>query len=237
MVRSNETINTPHIPVITIDGPSGTGKGTISHRLAQHLGWHYLDSGAIYRVLAWVVEAHHVDVNDVNKLVALSRSLRLAFEIDDYLNSRTFLDDQDISAYIRTEICGQNASRIAVIPEVRAALLERQRAFAVSPGLVTDGRDMGTVVFPDADLKLFLFASVEERANRRYLQLQNKQNNDNLAQVVDQLVERDARDSKRAHAPLMPAENAIQIDTTSLSVDQVFAKVLDLVIQRGLGQH
>ncbi len=223
-----------HVPVVTIDGPSGTGKGTICHQVAHYLGWHYLDSGAIYRVLAWVAETKRVDLNDARALAALAHDLRLSFGIDEDMNSRAYIEEKDISEFIRTEICGQNASKIAVIPEVRAALLEKQRAFAVSPGLVTDGRDMGTVVFPNADLKIFLYASVEERARRRFLQLQKKQNNDTIAQVIDQLAERDARDSSRLHAPLISADNAIQIDTTSLSIEQVFAKVVDLAIERGL---
>ena len=224
-----KTINKPHVPVITIDGPSGTGKGTISHQLAHRLEWHYLDSGALYRVLAWVAVENQVDLNDVKALVELALNLNLSFEVDEQCASRTYLDGQDISALIRLEICGQNASKIAVIPEIRTALLERQRAFAVLPGLVTDGRDMGTVVFPDADLKLFLYASVEERANRRFLQLKKKQNDDNLAQVIDQLAERDARDSERAHSPLKPADDAIQVDTTQLSIQQVFDEVFNLV--------
>ena len=223
-----------HVPVVTIDGPSGTGKGTICHKVAHYLGWHYLDSGAIYRVLAWVAETQGVDLNDATALTVLAHDLRLSFGIDEDMNSRAYIDEKDISDFIRTETCGQNASKIAVIPEVRAALLEKQRAFAVSPGLVTDGRDMGTVVFPNADLKIYLYASVEERARRRFLQLQKKENSDNIAQVIDQLTERDARDSSRIHAPLISAENAIQIDTTSLSVEQVFAKVVDLAIEKGL---
>ena len=223
------TIYQHHVPVITIDGPSGTGKGTISHQLAHHLGWHYLDSGALYRVLAWAAVQARTDFDDVSALVKLALNLNLSFEVDNHCYSRTYFNDQDISALIRSEVCGQNASKIAVIQDVRDALLERQRAFAVEPGLVTDGRDMGTVVFPLADLKLFLYASVEERANRRFLQLKKKQNDDNLAQVIAQLVERDARDSDRAHSPLKPAENAVQIDTTRLSVEQVFDEVLDLV--------
>lgn len=222
-------LNNQHIPIITIDGPSGTGKGTICHKLAHHLGWHYLDSGTLYRVLAWSVLNNGLDFNDVNALVALALKLSLTFDVDAGLESHTYSDGQDITDVIRTETCSQNASKIAAIPEVRVALLARQRAFVEAPGLVTDGRDMGTVVFPSADLKIFLYASVEERARRRFLQLSNKENNATLAQVIEQLAERDARDTQRACAPLKPAENAIQIDTTGLSVEQVFEKVLSFV--------
>ena len=223
-----------HVPVITIDGPSGTGKGTICHQVAHHLGWHYLDSGAIYRVLAWVAETNQVDSNNESALTTLASELRLSFGIDEKMKSRAYIDSQDISEFIRTETCGQNASKIAVMPGVRQALLEKQRAFAVLPGLVTDGRDMGTVVFPNADLKIFLYASVEERARRRFLQLQSHQNSDTIAQVIDQLAERDARDQSRLHAPLISAVNAVQIDTTHLSIEQVFAKVVDLAVEKGL---
>lgn len=223
-----------HVPVVTIDGPSGTGKGTICHQVAHHFGWHYLDSGAIYRVLAWVVESQHIEFNDTTAITALARDLQLSFGIDEHMNSRAYINDLDITDFIRTEACGQNASKIAVIPEVRAALLEKQRAFAVLPGLVTDGRDMGTVVFPQADLKIYLYASVEERARRRFLQLQKSQNSDTIAQVIDQLAERDARDSNRLHAPLVSAENAVQIDTTHLSIEQVLAKVIELMTEKGI---
>jgi cytidylate kinase len=225
--------NILNTPIITIDGPSGTGKGTISQKLAQSLGWHYLDSGAIYRVFAFAAVAEQINFSDIEALIRLAQSLRLSFEVDANLNSRIFLNQKDITHGIRTEICGQNASKLAAIPDVRLALLERQRAFAVSPGLVTDGRDMGTVVFPQADLKFFLYASVEERAKRRHLQLQNQQHCDTLAQVVSQLEERDARDSQRSHSPLVAAEDAVQIDTTDLSIEEVFNKVLDVVMKRG----
>lgn len=217
------------VAVITLDGPSGTGKGTISQKLARHLGWHYLDSGAIYRVLAYVAATKKVNFNDIEALVFLAHHLNLRFEVDEDLNTRIFSDGNNITSLIRTEESGQNASKIAMIPEVRGALLARQRAFAAQPGLVTDGRDMGTVVFPEAKLKIYLYATPEARANRRLLQLNKKQNDDNLAQVIDQLAERDTRDSQRACAPLMPAKDAIQVDTTRLSIDQVFAKVLELV--------
>lgn len=219
-------------PVITIDGPSGTGKGTICHMLARHLGWHFLDSGALYRVLAFAAVKHAIDFNDVDKLVTLAHHLDLRFEVDLAQNSVVLLDKQDISSEIRAEQCGQNASKIAVVPEIRQALLARQRAFATAPGLVTDGRDMGTVVFPQAPLKIYLYASTEERAARRFLQLKESGNNASLAQVVDELAKRDARDTARACSPLRPADDAIQIDTTGLTIVQVFDNVLQLVNKR-----
>lgn len=212
-------------PVITLDGPSGTGKGTLCHMLAEHLGWHFLDSGAIYRVLAFAVRKHTLDVSDVEKIVALAHMLDLRFVV----GGLVLLDEEDISDAIRTERCGQEASKIAIIPEVRAALLARQRAFATAPGLVTDGRDMGTVVFPDAFLKIYLYASAEERARRRYLQLKDSGNDARLSQVVEELAKRDTRDTSREHAPLKPAPDAVQIDTTGLTIVQVFNKVLQLV--------
>ena len=221
-----------NVPVITIDGPSGTGKGTICHMLAEHLGWHFLDSGALYRVLAYAAVQHSIGLSDVDKLVSLALALNLRFEMDSAQQSLVMLDEQNITHAIRTEECGQKASTIAVIPEVRMALLARQRAFAIAPGLVTDGRDMGTVVFPNAILKIYLYASTEERASRRFLQLKQNGNDASLAQVVDELVKRDARDTERAHSPLKPAEDAEQIDTTGLTVVQVFNNVLQLVNTR-----
>lgn len=213
------------IPVITLDGPSGTGKGTLCHMLAEHLGWHFLDSGAIYRVLAYAARKKGVDFGDVKNLVALAHTLNLRF----VLGGLVLLDEEDISDAIRTERCGQEASQIAVIPEVRDALLARQRAFATLPGLVTDGRDMGTVVFPDAILKIYLYASAEERAKRRYLQLKDSGNGASLAEVVDELAKRDTRDTERTHAPLKPALDSVQIDTTGLTIVQVFESVLYFV--------
>ena len=220
------------VPVITIDGPSGTGKGTLCHMLAAHLGWHFLDSGALYRVLAYAATKQSIDFMDVAKLRSLAYSLNLRFAVDPVENSVVLLDEENICHEIRTEHCGQNASKIAVIPEVREALLARQRAFANPPGLVTDGRDMGTVVFPHALLKIYLYASTEERATRRFLQLKESGNDASLAQVVDELVKRDARDTARHHSPLLPAEDAVQIDTTGLTIVQVFANVLQLVNKR-----
>ena len=215
--------------VITLDGPSGTGKGTICHMLAEHLGWHFLDSGALYRVLAYAANKHNIKFDNVAALVKCAHSLQLRFAVDEQKNSQIFLDNEEIHSQLRSEQCGQDASTIAVIPEVRAALLERQRAFAQAPGLVTDGRDMGTVVFPDADLKIYLDASAEERAMRRYLQLKDKGNDVSLAQVLDELTKRDTRDTARACAPLKAAADAILIDTTKLSIVQSFDNVLNLV--------
>ncbi|HHU0111412.1 TPA: (d)CMP kinase [Legionella pneumophila] len=226
MVFNNE------VPVITLDGPSGTGKGTICHLVAKRLHWNMLDSGAIYRVLAYAARKNSIEPNDIKKLTALARSLNLRFESSADNESKVILDDENVSPQIRSEQCGQDASQIAVIPEVRAALLERQRNFAQFPGLVTDGRDMGTVVFPNAVLKVYLYASAEERANRRYLQLKDNGINVSLAQVVEELAKRDARDTARTHAPLKPAEDAVLIDTTGLTIVQVFNIVLKLIDER-----
>jgi cytidylate kinase len=218
-----------NVPVITLDGPSGTGKGTLCHLLAKHLQWNMLDSGAIYRVLAYAAKQKEIAFHHIAQLTELARVLDLRFESSDTNESKVILNNKDISKEIRSEQCGQDASKIAIIPEVRSALLQRQRDFAQYPGLVTDGRDMGTVVFPNAILKIFLYANEEERANRRYLQLKEKEINVSLAQVVEELVKRDTRDTARTHAPLKPAEDAIQIDTTGLTIVQVFNNVIDLL--------
>lgn len=220
------------VPVITIDGPSGTGKGTICYKLAYHLNWHVLDSGSLYRVLAYAARKKEINFNEIDKLVALAHSLNLRFETDPHLQSHVMLDGENVFEELRTEQCGQDASKIAVEPKIREALLARQRAFAALPGLVTDGRDMGTVIFPDAILKIFLFASAEERASRRYFQLKEKGIDVSLAVVVDELAKRDARDSARSHAPLRPAEDSVLIDTTGLTIVQVFNNVLELTNER-----
>jgi CMP/dCMP kinase len=210
------------IPVITLDGPSGTGKGTLCHLLADHLGWHFLDSGVLYRVLAYGARKQGIALNDVFQLSVLAEALQLRF----VSGGIVMLEDEEVTDAIRSELCGQDASIIAALSEVRAALLARQRAFAVLPGLVTDGRDMGTVVFPDAQLKIYLYAHADERAKRRYLQLKEKGIDVSLAQVVDELTQRDARDTAREHAPLKPADDAVLIDTTGLTVVQVFQNIL-----------
>lgn len=220
------------VPIITLDGPSGTGKGTLCHLLAKHLKWHMLDSGAIYRVLAYAARKNNINFEEVNQLVSLALSLKLRFKSSDNNETKVILDDQNVTLAIRSEQCGQDASKIAVISEVRAALLERQRSFAQFPGLVTDGRDMGTIVFPNALLKIFLYANEEERAHRRYLQLKESLINVSLAQVVEELAKRDSRDTARTHAPLKAADDAIKIDTTKLSIVQVFNNVLELIDDR-----
>lgn len=217
------------IPVITLDGPSGTGKGTLCHKLAKYLNWHVLDSGCLYRVLAFAVKKNAIDFQNITAIVALAHALNVRFETDQDCNSTVFLDNENVFESIRSEECGQNASKIASIAEIRAALLARQRAFARKPGLVTDGRDMGTVVFPNAILKIYLDASSEERAKRRYFQLKDKGIDVSLDQVIDELVERDTRDTARLHAPLKPADDAIHIDTTGLTIVQVFNNVIDLL--------
>lgn len=224
--------NKYQIPIITLDGPSGTGKGTICHLLAKHLGWNVLDSGAIYRVLAHAAMQRQILPEQTDRLVELARNLPLRFVFAADGKQRVLLDDEDVTEAIRTELCGQTASRIAAIPEIRTALLARQRAFATAPGLVTDGRDMGTVVFPDASIKIYLDASAEERAKRRFLQLKNSGSCVSLAQVIDELNQRDARDQARSHAPLRPAADAVTIDTTGLDIVQVMQTVLKLIGER-----
>ncbi|MES9851316.1 MAG: (d)CMP kinase [Candidatus Thiodiazotropha sp. L084R] len=212
------------IPVITIDGPSGSGKGTLAQRVADALGLRLLDSGAIYRVLGLAVERAAISIEDVAKVVEIARNLQLSFK-----KGRVWLENEDVSDAIRTETAGNAASKVAAIPEVRQALLDWQRDYAKSPGLVADGRDMGTVVFPDAEVKIFLTASVEERALRRYKQLKEKGLSVNLADLTDEIKERDERDSGRAVAPLKAAEAAWQMDSTELTADQVYFEVMQQV--------
>ncbi len=210
-------------PVITIDGPSGTGKGTIAGLLAQRLGWHLLDSGALYRTLALAARQHGVDLGDGDELGCLAAKIRVQLQ-----GEQVRLDGEDVSMLIRTAEAGVDASRVAVHPEVRQALLGWQRDAAVAPGLVADGRDMGSMVFPKALLKVYLDASPEERARRRYKQLKDKGMDANLGDLVKELRLRDERDRDRAASPLQIPPDAIVVDSTRLSIDQVFAKVLDL---------
>jgi cytidylate kinase len=214
-------------PIITIDGPSGSGKGTISQRVAEKLNWHFLDSGAVYRMLALAVIQEKVAATDESAIVDLAHSLDARFLVNPVdAASIILLNGIDVSREIRTELCGEMASKIASLASVRQALLARQRAFAKMPGLVADGRDMGTVVFPQAVMKIFLDATPEERANRRYKQLKKRGIDANLAQILTDLKARDERDRNRLVAPLRPAIDAILIDTTCLSIDEVKVQVL-----------
>ncbi|MEE9452113.1 MAG: (d)CMP kinase [Gammaproteobacteria bacterium] len=224
-------------PVVTIDGPSGTGKGTVCQLLAKELGWHLLDSGALYRVLAYAAKQHDVDFNNSEALEVLAAHLDVQFKMATNEGGVSIiLEGEDITDAIRSEECANNASIIAVIAGVRNALLDRQRAFCEAPGLVTDGRDMGTVVFPHALVKIYLQASREARAHRRCNQLRGKGINVNLAGVLEELDKRDERDSARAIAPLRPAEDAIIVDTTNMSIQQVFEHTLTEIQSRLLKQ-
>lgn len=214
-----------NVPVITIDGPGGTGKGTICHMLAHKLGWHCLDSGAIYRVFAYAAMQQNLGLDARDKLIELARQLPLSFDTDASHGHQVLLNRENVTKSIRTEYCGQMASTFAAIPELREALLQRQRDFAVAPGLVTDGRDMGTVVFPDAGLKIYLTASTNERAQRRFLQLQAQGVDLSIETVMAELKKRDERDCQREVAPLKPAVDAIEIDTSNKSVMEVFELV------------
>ncbi len=224
-------IDTINFPVVTVDGPGGAGKGTLCMLLATHLGWHLLDSGAIYRVLAVAAKKRGIALDNVNELSELASNLDVSFPIekDQVL---IVLDGINVTDEIRTEATGNLASQVAAYPDVRAALLQRQQHFAQKPGLIADGRDMGTVVFPAAPVKIFLDAIAEERAKRRQLQLQQKGINVNFDNLLQEIQERDFRDRNRPVAPLKPADDAILIDSTSMSIDAVFNQVLQLVNKR-----
>ena len=214
--------------VITIDGPSGSGKGTVSRLLAQQLGWHILDSGAIYRVLALAAIHHNIEADDEEALIPLAAHLDVQFEIEDpSAPARIILEGEDVTNSIRNEEVGGVASQVAFLPRVREALLRRQRAFKQEPGLVADGRDMGTVVFPSAEVKIFLTASAEERANRRYKELKEKGEDVTIPRLLKAIQERDERDMNRTVAPLKPADDALVLDSTELDANQVLDKVLE----------
>lgn len=222
------------IPVLAIDGPSGSGKGTISRAVARALGWHFLDSGALYRVVGLAALRRGADLDSESAIEAVAREAAMRFferEIDD---PRVLLDGIDVTDEIRTENAAAAASRVAAYPRVRDALLDKQREMRQPPGLVADGRDMGTVVFPDAALKVFLEADVGERARRRYKQLLQKGLSANLDDLLRELAERDLRDRTRAIAPLKPASDAILLDSTSMSIEEVFAAVIAEARVRGL---
>ena len=223
------------IPVVTIDGPSGSGKGTVAALLAAKLGWKFLDSGALYRLLAFAARNHGVDLTNEEALKVLAAHLDVQFDTAESGQGMCIvLGGEDVTEAIRNEVVGAGASQVAALPAVREALLQRQKAFREAPGLVADGRDMGTVVFPDATLKIFLTASAEERARRRYLQLKAKGDDVNLASLLDEIRARDERDTQRAVAPLKPADDAIQLDSTALSIEQVLGQILSEVAKRDL---
>lgn len=217
------------VKIIAVDGPSGVGKGTLAQLLCQHTGFHFLDSGAIYRTLAYGVVEKGIELYDLPGLVALAEKLPVVFA-----DGKVLFETKDISRLIRTEEVAAIASQVAAIPEVRAALLQRQKDFAQQPGLVADGRDMGTVVFPQAQLKLFLTASAEVRAERRVNQLKNQGVTANIHQITQDIIERDERDRNRAVAPLIPADDAIVIDTSQLNIDQVLDKAKEILYKRGM---
>lgn len=216
-------------PVIAIDGPSGSGKGTVCALLAKQLGWNLLDSGALYRLLAFAAGNHGIDLTNEEALKQLAAHLDVQF-----IDKRIVLEGEEVTDAIRNEQVGAGASMVASLPAVREALLQRQRAFQEAPGLVADGRDMGTVVFPGAPLKVFLTASAEERARRRYLQLKAKGDDVNLASLLDEIRARDERDTQRTVAPLKPAADAILLDSTELSIEQVLERILREVADRDL---
>ena len=221
------------VPVITIDGPVSSGKGTVAGEVARRLGWHLLDSGSLYRLLGLHASRQGICLDDAEALVPLARTLPVRF-VEDGRELTVELDGEDVSLAIRDESVGELASRVAPHPPVRDALRQRQRDFARAPGLVADGRDMGTVVFSDSPLKIFLTASAEERARRRYNQLKEKGFGANLAALVEDIRTRDERDMNRAVAPLEAADDALVIDSTAMSVEDVVNRILDEAAQRGL---
>lgn len=222
-------------PVITIDGPSGSGKGTVAGILAKRLGWNLLDSGALYRLLAFAAGNHGVALDNEALLEKLAAHLDVQFiGATDGKPAQIILEGDDVTHAIRSETVAAGASKVAALPAVRDALLQRQRAFLEFPGLVADGRDMGTVVFPDAPLKVFLTASAEERARRRYLQLKAKGDDVSLSGLLDEIRARDERDTQRAIAPLKPAADAIQLDSTELSIEQVLERIMSEIALRDI---
>ncbi len=218
------------IPVIAVDGPSGTGKGTICSHLANWLSWHLLDSGALYRILAVAAGKYQLELNNELAIADIAASLDVVFQQPQPGEDiEVIFEGDDISQKIRTEECGNSASQIAILPQVRSALLDRQRQFQQSPGLVADGRDMGTVVFSNAPLKIYLIASAKERAKRRYKQLKQKGFDVNLPRLAAGIAERDTRDSQRTISPLKPADDAIVVDTTIMEISEVIKKIENLV--------
>lgn len=226
------------VPIIAVDGPSGSGKGTVSRAVAKALGWHFLDSGALYRLAALAAANAKLDPRDPIAHARAAASMDARFESNPDGTERVMLGGEDVTAQLRSETTGNAASRVAAIPEVRTALIERQRRFAQAPGLVADGRDMGSVIFPAAGLKIFLTASAAERARRRHKQLKDKGLDVSLPALSREIAERDERDTGRKVAPLEAAADAILLDSTGLEVDEVVARVLRLAHERfGLGRR
>jgi len=222
------------VPVLTIDGPSGSGKGTISRAVADALGWHLLDSGALYRAVGYAAGMEGLDLSDADAVTRCAETTRITFrDPKDGGETRVLVNGHDATDEIRTETCGAAASAIAAIPSVRTALFEKQRSFRRLPGLVADGRDMGTVVFPEAPFKVFLTASADERARRRYKQLKEKGLNVTLSSLLREIEARDERDANRKVAPLRPAAGALIVDTTGMPVSDVVARVLAVVHRAG----
>jgi len=214
------------LPIITIDGPSGAGKGTIARLLADKLGWPLLDSGAIYRVLALAAIHHHVELDNEEALTPLAGHLDVRFTSENAM-IKVVLEGEDVSREIRSEKIGNAASKVAAFPRVREALLRRQRAFQTPDGLIADGRDMGTIVFPNAPIKIFLTASAQERAQRRFAQLQENGFDANIQSLLSEINERDERDRNRVVAPLVPADDALVVDSTGLTIEEVLAQVVN----------
>ncbi|WP_294088130.1 (d)CMP kinase [uncultured Actinobacillus sp.] len=219
--------------IITVDGPSGAGKGTLCYALAQKLGFNFLDSGAIYRITALAATKKAIPLDNENALAEIGQNLDVQFIPQDG-EVNVILNGENVGDQIRTAEAGQNASKVAAFPKVRQALLQRQRDFASEKGLIADGRDMGTVVFPEAQIKLFLDASAEERAKRRVKQLQSKGFNANFDEILAEIKERDFRDRNRAVAPLVPAADALLLDSTNLSIDEVIQQALDYISSKGI---
>jgi len=218
------------IPVLTLDGPSGVGKGTVASIMAQALDWHLLDSGAIYRAFAITVRNQNININDIDGLLRLASELNLRFElVPNQQSLKVYLDAVEISTELRTEKTAELASRLAMIGVLRKSLMIKQQQFKRLPGLVADGRDMGTVVFPDAPYKVFLTAEVEERAKRRLKQLQESGIAGNISHTLAEVKKRDERDISRQHSPLKPAKDALVIDTTNLTINEVTTKVMALI--------
>ena len=218
------------VPVIAIDGPGGAGKGTIARAIAHRIGWHFLDSGALYRLVGHVALVARIPLDDAERLAAVARDLEVDFSTDPGDES-IYLDQRDVTATVRSEQTGVAASRVATQPRVRRALIERQRAFRVPPGLVADGRDMGSTIFPDAVVKIFLTATVEERARRRYKQLKDKGIDVSLSALSRDMADRDRRDAQRSVAPLKACPDARILDTTSMGIEDVVTKVAGWVAE------